>query len=230
MQKILIVDDEENIVNLIEYNLKNAGFQTIAAYDGHSGLSMAKEQHPDLIVLDLMLPEMDGFAVVRELRKESNIPVLMLTARSEEFDRVLALELGADDYLVKPFSTRELVARVKAILRRVTGEPKEGKAPEENVIKAGPITIDGDKHQVFVHEKEISLTAKEYDLLKLLIVNRGRVFSREKLLEQLWDYDYFGDTRTIDVHMRHLREKIEEDSANPQYLKTVRGVGYKFGE
>lgn len=227
MQKILIVDDEENIVSLIEYNLKNAGFQTIAAYDGRTGLSMAKEHKPDLIVLDLMLPEMDGFDVVRELRKESNIPVLMLTARSEEFDRVLALELGADDYLIKPFSTRELVARVKAILRRAHGEMKEA---ARNMIKAGPITIDGEKHQVFVYEKEIQLTTKEYDLLKLLVTNQGRVFSREKLLEQLWDYDYFGDTRTIDVHIRHLREKIEEDSANPEYLKTVRGVGYKFGE
>jgi len=227
MQKILIVDDEENIVSLIEYNLKNAGFQTIAAYDGRTGLSMAKEQKPDLMVLDLMLPEMDGFDVVRELRKESNIPVLMLTARSEEFDRVLALELGADDYLIKPFSTRELVARVKAILRRAHGEMKEA---ARNMIKAGPVTIDGEKHQVFAYEKEIQLTTKEYDLLKLLVTNQGRVFSREKLLEQLWDYDYFGDTRTIDVHIRHLREKIEVDSANPQYLKTVRGVGYKFGE
>ncbi|ATW23867.1 response regulator transcription factor [Candidatus Formimonas warabiya] len=227
MQKILIVDDEENIVSLIEYNLKNAGFQTIAAYDGRKAVTMAREQRPDLIVLDVMLPGMDGFDVVRELRKESNVPVLMLTARAEEFDRVLALELGADDYLIKPFSTRELVARVKAILRRVTSEPRE---EEKAVIKAGPITVDVERHEVHVDEKEIQLTAKEYELLKLLVTNRGRVFSREKLLEQLWDYDYFGDTRTIDVHMRHLREKIEQDSANPRYLKTIRGVGYKFEE
>lgn len=227
MERILVVDDEKNIVSLIEYNLKNAGFQPMAAYDGRTGLSMAREHKPDLIILDLMLPELDGFDVVRELRKVSNIPVLMLTARSEEFDRVLALELGADDYLVKPFSTRELIARVKAILRRTYSEVTQAETTE---IKSGPITIDIEKHQVFVRENEIQLTTKEYDLLKLLMSNKGRVFSREKLLEQLWDYDYYGDTRTIDVHMRHLREKIEKDSANPQYIKTVRGVGYKFEE
>lgn len=227
MEKILIVDDEENIVSLIDYNLKSAGFQTLTAYNGQDGLTMALEHQPDLIVLDLMLPKMDGFDVVRELRKSSDVPVLMLTARSEEFDRVLALELGADDYLTKPFSIRELIARVKAILRRSSGKKEE--APNK-ILKVGSITIDEEKHQVYVDEKEIDLTTKEYDLLKLLMTNPGRVFSREKLLEQLWDYEYFGDTRTIDVHIRHLRKKIEEDSANPRYLKTVWGVGYKFGE
>lgn len=227
MQKILIVDDEENIVSLIDYNLKSAGFQTLVAFNGRDGLSTALEHHPDLIILDLMLPKMDGFDVVRELRKSSSIPVLMLTARSEEFDRVLALELGADDYLIKPFSVRELIARVKAILRRSAGNKEEASS---KMLQVGSITIDEEKHQVYVDENEIDLTTKEYDLLKLLMTNPGRVFSREKLLEQLWDYEYFGDTRTIDVHIRHLRKKIEEDAANPRYLKTVWGVGYKFGE
>lgn len=227
MQKILIVDDEENIVQLIEYNLKNAGFDTIAAENGQKAIRLVREEKPDLIVLDVMLPLMDGFDVVRELRKDNTIPILMLTARTEEFDRVLALELGADDYLTKPFSTRELVARVKAILRRVSPQVKQ---EQSNVVMAGPLIIDLDRHQVLLNGKEIIFTVKEYELLKLLINNKGRVFSREKLLELLWDYNYYGDTRTIDVHMRHLREKVEADPANPQYLKTVRGVGYKFEE
>jgi len=227
MQKILIVDDEENIVQLIEYNLNKAGYQTISADNGQKAVSLARKEQPDLIVLDVMLPELDGFDVVREIRKESTVPVLMLTARAEEFDRVLALELGADDYLTKPFSTRELVARVKAILRRVN---KESAGETRNILKGGPVTIDVDCHQVFLHDQEVQLTAKEYELLKLLISHKGRVFSREKLLEQLWDYDYFGDTRTIDVHIRHLRKKIEPDTANPGHIVTVRGVGYKFEE
>ena len=227
MQTILVVDDEENIVQLIEYNLKNAGFQTISADNGQTALKRALAEKPDLIILDVMLPLLDGLDVVKELRKQSQIPILMLTARSEELDRVLALELGADDYLSKPFSTREMVARVKAILRRSSPEsPSE----ERLFLKAGPVSMDASRHQVLLNGQEVQLTSKEYELLELLITNKGRVFSREKLLEQLWDYDYFGDTRTIDVHVRHLREKIEADPASPQYLKTVRGVGYKFEE
>jgi DNA-binding response OmpR family regulator len=226
MTKILIVDDEEDIVELIKYNLLNAGFQTFSAENGLEAIRLVREEHPDLVILDIMLPKMDGFDVVKVLRKESSVPILMLTARNEEFDRVLALELGADDYLVKPFSTREMVARIKAILRRVGKEDYE----KGNVIKAGILTLDDDRHQVFLNKKEIQLTAKEYNLLKLLISNKGRVFTRERLLEQLWDYEYFGDSRTIDVHVRHLREKIEPDSGNPQFIKTVRGVGYKFEE
>lgn len=227
VHKILIVDDEENIVNLIEYNLKNAGFQTISADNGQKAIRMAQEERPDLIILDVMLPLMDGFDVVKELRKESTVPVLMLTARTEVIDRVLALELGADDYLTKPFSTRELVARVKAILRRTV---KDVKMEETQVLKSGGLTLDGYRHQVFLDEKELQLTATEYELLKLLMGNKGRVFTREKLLELLWDYEYLGDTRTIDVHIRHLREKVEEDPANPSFIKTVRGFGYKFEE
>jgi len=225
MQKILIVDDEESIVQLIHYNLTSAGFETITAGDGRLALQRALTEKPDLMVLDVMLPEMDGFDVVRELRKVSRIPVLMLTARSEELDKVLALEMGADDYLSKPFSPREMVARVKAILRRAAPEKVGG---EERIIQAGPVVMDEERHQVKLNGAEVQLTGKEYELLHFLITNKGRVFSREKLLQQLWDYDYFGDTRTIDVHIRHLREKIETDPANPRYLKTVRGVGYKF--
>lgn len=227
MQTILVVDDEENIVQLIEYNLKNAGYGTISADNGQTALKRALAEKPDLIILDVMLPLLDGFDVVRELRKQSKIPILMLTARSEEFDRVLALELGADDYLSKPFSTREMVARVKAILRRSAPELI---TEEKHLLKAGPISMDADRHQVLLNGQEVQLTTKEYELLELLISNKSRVFSREKLLEQLWEYDYYGDTRTIDVHVRHLREKIEADPANPRYLKTVRGVGYKFEE
>lgn len=228
MKKILIVDDEENIIELIDYNIKNAGFLTVSATNGNDALNLAKEENPDLIILDVMLPGLDGFEVVRGLRKFSTVPILMLTARTEEFDRVLGLELGADDYLTKPFSVRELVARVKAILRRSNGDSKQEE--ETSLIKVGSFTIDEEKHKVFLNNQEIQLTAKEYELLKLLVTNKGRVFSRDKLLEQLWDYDYFGDTRTIDVHIRHLREKIEKHSGNPQCLKTVRGVGYKFEE
>lgn len=227
MQKILIVDDEETIVQLIDYNLKNAGFSTITAGNGNDAVSLAKEKKPDLIILDVMLPGIDGFDVVKAIRKFSSVPVLMLTARTEEFDRVLGLELGADDYLTKPFSTRELIARVKAILRRTSVEPSE---EQTKLIKAGSLTIDEESHKVFVNDIEIQLTAKEYELLKLLVTNKGRVFSRDKLLEQLWGYDYFGDTRTVDVHIRHIREKLENHSGDPQCLKTVRGVGYKFEE
>ncbi|MDD2498658.1 MAG: response regulator transcription factor [Desulfitobacteriaceae bacterium] len=227
MQRILVVDDEENIVQLIEYNLKKAGFETLSAYDGQKALRLIHKEKPDLVILDVMLPAMDGFDVVKELRKDSSIPILMLTARTEEFDRVLALELGADDYLTKPFSIRELVARVKAILRRVNPETK---TEVKKIITAGPVSIDIERYQVFLNDIEVQLTVKEFELLKLLVQNKGRVFSREKLLEILWDYDYYGDTRTIDVHMRHLREKIEPDPGNPQNLITVRGVGYKFKE
>ncbi len=227
MRKILIVDDEENIVQLIDYNLKNAGFDTVCAMNGQEAVERAKNENPDLIILDVMLPAMDGFDVVRAIRQDNKVPILMLTARTDEFDRVLGLELGADDYLTKPFSMRELTARVKAILRRIG---KENEQYNHNIIKVGPINIDVDSHKVFVNDEEIQLTAKEYELLKLLVTNKDRVFTREVLLDKLWGYDYYGDTRTVDVHIRHLREKVEADSSKPAHLKTVRGVGYKFEE
>ena len=225
--KILVVDDEQNILDLVVYNLQAAGYKTITAENGKEAVEKALAEHPDLIILDVMLPEMDGFEVLSTIRKESQVPVIMLTARKEEIDKVLGLEIGADDYLTKPFSPRELIARIKAILRR-SGE-SESKATQDIIIN-GKLKIDTIKHQVFYGDKEINLTVKEFDLLKLLITNQGRVFSRGNLLKSLWDYDYCGDTKTIDVHIRHLRMKIEENPANPRFIKTVRGVGYKFQE
>lgn len=225
--KILVVDDEQNILDLVVYNLQAAGYKTITAEDGKEAIEKARTGQPDLIILDVMLPEMDGFEILSTIRKETQVPVIMLTAKKEEIDKVLGLEMGADDYLTKPFSPRELTARVKAILRR-SGE-SEAKTTQ-SIIVNGKLRIDTIKHQVFYGDKEVDLTAKEFDLLKLLITSPGRVFSRESLLQNLWDYDYYGDTKTIDVHIRHLRMKIEEDPANPKFIKTVRGVGYKFQE
>lgn len=225
-QKILVVDDEENVRRLVEYALAKEGFIILSAADGNSAYKMFKSGC-DFVVLDVMLPDMDGFEVLKRIRRESQVPVLMLTAKAEEIDRVLGLELGADDYLTKPFSPRELTARVKAILRR-TSEIEQTNINQGEIITIGSLEINTEKRMVKVSQKELLLTFKEFELLLLLAKSPGRVFSREDLLERVWGYDYYGDTRTIDVHMRHLREKIEDDPANPRYLKTVRGVGYKF--
>ncbi|WP_422392993.1 response regulator [Neomoorella humiferrea] len=222
--KILIVDDEPAIVELVAYNLQQAGFTTVTAGDGAEALAKAETEKPDLIILDVMLPKVDGFEVCRSLRARGNTPILMLTARREEIDRVLGLELGADDYLTKPFSPRELVARVRAILRRAESNMQQ----KEEIIAVDDVVINPAGHVVTVKGKPVDLTLKEYQLLYLLAANRGRVFTREALLERLWEGDYYGDMRTIDVHIRHLREKIEENPSNPRYILTVRGVGYKF--
>ncbi|MDK2816490.1 MAG: two-component system, OmpR family, alkaline phosphatase synthesis response regulator PhoP [Moorella sp. (in: firmicutes)] len=224
MPKVLIVDDEPAILELVSFNLQQAGFTTVTASDGAEALQKAAKEKPDLIILDVMLPKVDGFEVCRSLRARGNTPILMLTARREEIDRVLGLELGADDYLTKPFSPRELVARVRAILRRAAENQRQ---PDE-IITIGDVVINPASHVVTVKGKPVDLTLKEYQLLHLLAENRGRVFSREALLERLWEGEYYGDTRTIDVHIRHLRKKIEENPNNPQYILTVRGVGYKF--
>lgn len=224
MPKILIVDDEPAIVELVTYNLQQAGFTTVTAYDGAEALAKAEREKPDLVILDIMLPKVDGFEVCRSLRARGNTPILMLTARREEIDRVLGLELGADDYLTKPFSPRELVARVRAILRRAESNMQQ----KDEIIAVDDVVINPASHVVTVKGKPVDLTLKEYQLLHLLAANRGRVFTREALLERLWEGDYYGDTRTIDVHIRHLREKIEENPSNPRYILTVRGVGYKF--
>lgn len=225
--KILVVDDEQNILDLVVYNLQSAGYTTISATDGKGAIEKVRSGQPDLIILDVMLPEMDGFEVLSTIRKETKTPVIMLTAKKEEIDKVLGLEMGADDYLTKPFSPRELTARVKAILRRATdSEVNMG----NEIIVRGNLKLDVRKHQVFFADREIDLTAKEFEMLKLLITNPGRVFTRDNLLQTLWDYEYYGDTKTIDVHIRHLRTKIEEDAANPRFIKTIRGVGYKFQE
>lgn len=222
--KILVVDDEPAILELVTYNLEQAGFTTITATDGEAALKLAEIEKPDLVILDVMLPKIDGFEICRTLRARGSTPILMLTARREEVDRVLGLELGADDYLTKPFSPRELVARVRAILRRVA----ESTTRAEGTIVVGDLIIKPDSHEVKVRGQTVDLTLKEYQLLKFLAENPGRVFTREALLDRLWEGEYFGDTRTIDVHIRHLREKIEEDPSNPRYILTVRGVGYKF--
>ncbi|MBO8169952.1 MAG: response regulator transcription factor [Thermoanaerobacteraceae bacterium] len=229
MTKILIVDDELSILELVKYNLEAAGYETISATDGMEAEKKAMEEHPDLIVLDVMLPEKDGFEVCRSIRRyNEDIPILMLTAKKDEIDRILGLEMGADDYLVKPFSPRELVARVKTILRRT--RKAAGKSAGEEKLQYGDITVDLNKRQVKVRGRQIDLTAREFELLELFMRHPGRVYSREQLLELLWGEEYFGDYRTIDVHVRHLRQKIEEDPANPGYILTVWGVGYKFGE
>lgn len=224
---IAIVEDEANIVELIKYNLDREGYKTISANNGRRGLELVKQELPDLVILDLMLPELDGLSVCKQLRSDSqtkSIPIIILTAKSEEADRVLGLEMGADDYVTKPFSPRELVARVRAVLRRSGSADEE----EPEVLDSGVIRIDLRQHLVKVRGVEVELTPKEFDFLKLLLLNPGRAFTREFLLEHLWGYEYFGDTRTVDVHVRRLRQKIEDDPANPEYLETVRGVGYRF--
>jgi two-component system alkaline phosphatase synthesis response regulator PhoP len=222
-EKILVVDDERNIVELVKYNLEKEGYDVISAYDGFEAVNTAKQERPDLIILDIMLPGQGGLEVCRILRKETKIPIIMATAKGEEIDKILGLELGADDYVTKPFSPRELVARVKAVLRRTSS-----KAEEKDELSFDDLTINLVKHEVRLKGAEVDLKPKEFDLLKLLATNPGKVFTRDFLLEQLWGYDYLGDTRTVDVHMRRLRQKIEEDPATPRYLKTVHGIGYKF--
>jgi two-component system response regulator ResD len=224
---ILVVDDEANIVELVRLYLKQEGFRVIEAADGAAALELLGREKPDLLVLDIMLPEVDGWEVCRRVRAFSQVPIIMLTARDAEVDRIVGLEIGADDYLVKPFSPRELVARVKAVLRR-SQSPQPEETPK--LLKVGDLNIDPARRKVTRGKSEINLTTKEFDLLHLLAVNRGIVFTRERLLERVWGYDYAGDTRTVDVHLRHLREKLEKDPAQPVYLLTVWGVGYKFAE
>jgi len=224
---ILIVEDDKTLLDVLKYNFAKEGYRVLMASDGVEALGVARKEHPDVIVLDVMLPQMSGFEVCRVLRKEMSTPILMLTARDEEVDRVVGLDIGADDYMTKPFSMRELMARVRALLRR--SEMAETAAPAAKAgIKIGDIDIDTARHQVMLNGKLLNLTPKEFDLLLFLATNKGLVFSREQLLEKVWGFDYPGDTRTVDVHMRYLREKIEADPARPTRLLTVRGVGYKM--
>lgn len=225
-EKILVVDDEESILELVAFNLAQSGFQPITTKDGLEGLAMARREKPDLIVLDVMLPGLDGLEICRVLRKETAVPILMLTARKTESDKVIGLDLGADDYLTKPFSPRELVSRIKAILRRSGNEI----LTSPTAIERGELVINSAKHEVFVRGEKIDLTFKEFELLKLLASHPGRVFTREFLLERLWDDGIYSDSRTIDVHIRHLREKVEANPGVPEYIVTVRGLGYKFKE
>ncbi len=223
---VLVVDDEKTLVKALSFNLEKEGFRVETAYDGKEALEKVFELKPDIVVLDLMLPEVDGFEVCRRIRKKLEIPIIMLTARSEDIDKVLGLELGADDYLTKPFNSRELVARIKAILRRSVVRDEESK----KLIQIGKLQVDLLQHRARLGDQEISLTSKEFALLSFLVSNAGNVYSREQLLEQVWGYDYYGDVRTVDVHIRHLREKIEQDPSNPELIITVWGTGYKFRE
>ena len=230
-KRILIVEDEKNIVDILTFNLNREGYETLEAYDGAAGLQLALEQNPDLILLDLMLPKMNGFDVCRSLRKENrSTPVIMLTAREEETDKVLGLELGADDYITKPFSMRELLARVKANIRRSTMVPAEPSAkPAAGRLELGRITIDTELLMAYKDGAPLDLTQREYELLKFLASNPGKVFSREALMENVWNYEgYVGDVRAVDVAVRRLREKVEDDPASPQFVVTRRGLGYLF--
>jgi phosphate regulon transcriptional regulator PhoB len=223
-ERILVVDDEPSILELVRFALERDGFEVVTAADGEVALREFRNRPADLVILDLMLPGKDGFEVFRELRKESQVPVIMLTARGGEADKVLGLEIGADDYMTKPFSPRELVARVKAVLRRM--EPRE---PAENqILRVGEITLDPLRHRVTVGDREVQLAPREFELLRMLMANRGVVLSRETLLEKVWGYDYVGDTRTVDVHVVRLRQKLEPDPSRPTYIETVRGVGYRM--
>ncbi|MDD4170801.1 MAG: response regulator transcription factor [Syntrophomonas sp.] len=228
--KILVVDDETYIVELVKFNLEKEGFRVIVAYDGQSALDLVDYERPDLIILDIMLPHMDGLEVCRTLKQDSSfhsIPIIMLTARAEEIDTVLGLELGADDYIKKPFSPRELVARVKARLRAIKILESE-KTIEARVYAYKDLIVDPDQHEAFLGEEKLELTPKEFELLKFMAVHRGKVLNREMLLERVWGYEFSGDTRTVDVHIRHLRQKLNDDSNFPEYIETVRGVGYRF--
>ena len=226
--QILVVDDEASIRELLTFNLKKNGYEVTAAADGREAL--AKAAGMDLVLLDIMLPEVDGLEVCRRLKADpqtSGIPIIMLTAKAEEIDRVLGLELGADDYVVKPFSMRELLARVKAVLRRSAKDSQSEKGREET-LKIGGLRLDFSSYQAWLHDEPIALTPKEYELLKLLVTNPGRAFSRDELLERIWGYEYYGDTRTVDVHIRHLRAKLKDDENISKAIETVRGIGYRF--
>lgn len=224
-KKILVVDDEKPIADILKFNIEKEGFQVELAYDGEEAIFKAFNLKPDLILLDVMLPKKDGFQVLREIRQQLKTPVLMLTAKEEEVDKVLGLELGADDYITKPFSMRELIARVKANLRRV--DMSSGNSNGE-IIVCEDLVIDLNRYEVKKNNKIIELTLREFELLKFLATKSGQVFSREQLLEEVWGYEYYGDIRTVDVTVRRLREKVEDDSSSPRYVLTKRGVGYYF--
>ncbi len=225
---ILIVDDEQHIVDILVYNLQKEGYNTLQANDGLTAVDIALSQKPDLILLDIMLPKMDGLAVCKRIRHNLNVPILMLTAKDEEIDKILGLELGADDYVTKPFSVRELMARIKANLRKAEAslEEVEEKTELANKIVVGDLTLDLDKFEVQVKGEVVDLTLREFEVLKYLASQPGQVITREVLLEKVWGYEYYGDIRTVDVTVRRIREKIEKDTSAPKILITKRGVGY----
>lgn len=235
-KRVLVVDDEKNIIDILKYNLVKSGYETVCAYDGAEGLELARSSDPDLILLDVMLPYMDGFEVCRTLRREgNNVPIIMITAREEETDKVLGLELGADDYVTKPFSVRELMARVGSNIRRAgasetppTPAAPAAPAAPEHLLRVRGLTIDTARHAAFLDGRELELTQREFDLLSYLATHAGRAVSRQELMNKVWQYDYYGDLRAVDVTVRRLREKLEKDPANPAFILTRRGVGYYF--
>lgn len=226
-EKILIVDDEEHIVELLKFNLLNSGYEILTANNGIDAVKIAKAEKPSLLLLDLMLPGIDGFDVCKEIKRDNDMKktsIIMLTAKGEELDKILGLELGADDYITKPFSVRELLARVKAVLRRTNSFSEA----EEDFYESQNLRVEFERHEVFVNGEKVDLTLKEFELLQILIRNKGKILTRETLLDKIWGYEYIGETRTVDVHIRYLRKKIEEDDKNPRYIETIRGVGYRF--
>ena len=227
-EKILVVEDEENILEAIKYSLLKEGYEVYGASDGEIGLEKAKELSPNLVILDVMLPSLDGFEVCRILRKDMDVPVFMLSAKSEEIDRVVGLEIGADDYITKPFSMRELMARVRNALRRANEERGNANSTKSDKIVAGELEINLASHMVRLSGMPIEMKPREFSLLALLASNAGRAYSRDQILESLWGHAYIGDVRTVDVHVRWIREKIEDDPSRPTKIATVRGVGYRF--
>ena len=225
-RKVLVVDDEKLIVKGIRFSLEQDGMEVECAYDGEEALRMAGEKEYDLILLDIMLPKIDGFEVCQHIREFSSVPIVMLTAKGDDMDKILGLEYGADDYITKPFNILEVKARIKAIMRRTSSS--KPKAEKSSVIENGDIRMDCESRRLFVKEKEINLTAKEFDLLELLVTNPNKVYSRERLLNLVWGYEYPGDVRTVDVHVRRMREKIESNPSEPKYLHTKWGVGYYY--
>ena len=225
-RKVLVVDDEKLIVKGIRFSLEQDGMEVECAYDGVEALQMAEEKEYDLILLDIMLPKIDGFEVCQRIREFSSVPVVMLTAKGDDMDKILGLEYGADDYITKPFNILEVKARIKAIMRRTASG--QSKAEKSSMIESGDLKMDCESRRLFVKEKEINLTAKEFDLLELLVTNPNKVYSRERLLNLVWGYEYPGDVRTVDVHVRRMREKIESNPSEPKYLHTKWGVGYYY--
>ena len=225
-RKVLVVDDEKLIVKGIRFSLEQDGFEVYSAYDGEEALEMIRANDYDIVLLDLMLPKMNGLQVCQQVREFSNVPIIMLTAKGEDMDKIMGLEYGADDYITKPFNILEVKARIKAIIRR-TGKPEKAKE-QSRVVQAGDLKLDCDSRRVFIGDREVNLTAKEFDVLQLLVLNPNKVYSRENLLNTVWGYDYPGDVRTVDVHIRRLREKIEDSPSEPRYVHTKWGVGYYF--
>lgn len=225
MTRVLVVEDEESFRDALAFMLRKEGFEVLTVDSGTAALESFRRQEPSLILLDLMLPGLNGTEVCRTIRQTSSVPIIMLTAKDSEIDKVVGLELGADDYVTKPFSSRELVARIRAVLRRGA---EGGEAASDNVLAAGPVRMDVERHSVMIRGDAVSLPLKEFDLLEYLLRNAGRVLTRDQLINRVWGSDYVGDTKTLDVHVKRLRSKIEPDPSNPRHLLTVRGLGYKF--